>query len=430
MPKTARNILKDQRLKGAIPKAGLADGGNLHLVETATGRKAWRVLYYLHKKKATIWIGDYPKMKLSDARKRRDEIERMAEKGIDPKAVRSGKTTGTGMTLTEFLNANVDDLAPTAPSARREWKSNMRRHIGKLGDMQLGEITGKDVAEAIRPIWKEMWPTAKKTLNALARALYSAKHQGLIKEVGWTNPADYRGSFQYVMKKPVHDEKHRKAIPHEEVPAFIAQLRAEPGAVALGLEWIALTCVREMEGMRAEWPEIDREKLRWNIPAHKMKGLTGKKKPHSVPISKAMLSVLERAKAFGETGYIFPAPGCAEGHFESGRAVALLQKLRPEPGEDEPKETAHGFRTAMFSWANGTVHSDRTVNAQQARAKRTTDANGISVTADQAQRAYDTDTLMPQRIPMLEDWGDFCTSLCVAPANAPAEAAEEERLAA
>jgi integrase len=410
MTKTARNKLTDVEIrKAARPFArALSDGGNLYVDEMPnTGVLKWRVTFWLGGRKATIWIGAYPKLSLRDARKRRDEIEDQAGKGIDPKVARKVGPLATGMTFKQFVEAHGADLAPAAPRGRREWIAAMTGRVGKLADMQPGAITGDDIAEALKPVWVTKPATAKKRLQGIATVLRAARARGLIATPGWTNPADYRHSFSGVMKKPVVQETPREAMPYADLPGFIRDLRAQPGPLALGLEMIVLSAVRASEGLGARWCEIDREACTWTVPAERMKGITGQKREHVVPLSSAMLDVLERAMpkrgpAPKGSDYIFPSYRHAAGCFDPGSALDLLRDLRPGT------LTVHGFRSAFFDWSQeASDYSDRLANASLAHAVK-----------DRVQRAYDRSALLERRRPLMADWGDFCASLCVSVANA------------
>ncbi len=354
MTKTARNKLTDVEIRKAarpLPKA-LSDGGNLYLAEMPnTGALKWRVTYKLRGKKATIWIGAYPKLALKDARKRRDVIEDQASKAIDPKVARKAATGALGMTFKQFVEAHGEDLAPHAPKSRKEWIAAMTGKVGSLADMQPGAITGDDVAAVVSPIWTSKAPTAKKRLAGIATVLRAARARGLITTPGWTNPASYRDSFSGLMKKPVHEETPRAAMAYADLPQFMADLRAQPGPLALALEWIVLTGVRAAEGLAATWGEIDREAKVWTIPAARMKGENGKKREHQVPITAAMLDVLDRvaptAGAAKPTDFIFPRalprrrmvrhrrgarPAAAPAPWEGDRPRLPQRVLRLEPG--------------------------------------------------------------------------------------------------
>jgi integrase len=401
MTKTTRNRLSDIEIrKAARPFAkALADGGNLYLDQMpTTGSLKWKVVYKLRGKKATIWLEHpYPKLSLKDARRRRDEIEDQASKGIDPKVARKAGTTPAGMSFRAFIEKHGEDLAPPAARGRREWLHAMKTKVGALADMELGAITGDHVADALKPIWLTKPPTAKKRLSGIATVLRAARARGLIDTVGWTNPASYRDSFSGVMKKPVHIEAPREAMAYADVPAFIADLRARSGPLAMALELIILSGVRVSEALGATWAEVDREARVWTIPATRMKGATGLKREHAVPLTAPMLDVLDRAMpkgGAGPTSYIFPSRVHGAGCFAKDDPLDLLRELRPG------SLTVHGFRSSFFDWSQEVSdYSDRLVNSALAH-----------VVKDRVQRAYDRSALIERRRPLMEAWTTYVTT--------------------
>jgi integrase len=410
--RTERNKLNDAKIKGAarpLPKAGLNDGGNLHLAEMpATRLFKWRVLYRLHGKKATIWLGTYPRISLKEARRLRDEIEEQAAKGIDPKLVRkTGGAPATGLSFAEFAEKYADDLAPVDLRKRKEWLSMVRR-LGALRDLRPSEITVNEIDAALDPIWQTKAPTARLWLRWIAAILRAAKVRGLIADP-WMNPADWRVSFSAVKRKARHVETPREAMPYAEIPAFVRDLRARPGTrlnLALALELIVLSGVRASEALGAKWSEFDREAMVWTIPAERMKGDHGR---HQVPLTAEMLDVLDRAaprhgKA-AASAFVFPAIRSKGGCYRPSCALGLFRNLR------NGTATVHGFRSSFFDWTQDkTDFSDRLANAALAHVQKNREQTRV-------QRAYDRSNFLEKRRPMMATWNAYCLSASIA-ANA------------
>jgi integrase len=414
--KTARNKLTDVEIRKAARPflKPLSDGGNLYLAEMPnTGILKWLVKYRLRGKKASIWLGAYPKLSLRDARKARDGVEKHVDDGIDPKFARKAGTLATDMTFRAFVDAHGEDLAPRAPRARKEWMAAMTGKVGALADMPLGAITGDDIATLMKPIWISQPPTAKKRLAGIATILRAARARGLIEATGWTNPACYRTSFSGVMKRPAHVETPREAMPYADIPAFLADLRAQPGPLARALELIVLSGVRASEALGATWGEIDHNAKVWRIAAERMKGEVGKKRSHEVPLTAAMLDVLDRAaprRGRPNPGdFIFGSYRHAAGCFDPGAALDLLRELRPGT------LTTHGFRSSFFDWSQEVSdYSDRLVNAALAH-----------VVKNKVERAYNRSTLVERRRPLMEAWNAHClTPVTAANTDTPEPTAE------
>jgi hypothetical protein len=88
----ATNLLSAVECKNATTKGAgirkLHDGDGLYLWVYLDGRKYWRMRYWQAAKEKSLSIGVYPKVSLSDARKRRDELRDQLDANLDPSAER------------------------------------------------------------------------------------------------------------------------------------------------------------------------------------------------------------------------------------------------------------------------------------------------------------------------------------------------------
>ena len=90
-----------------------------------------------------------------------------------------------------------------------------------------------------------------------------------------------------------------------EVPGALAKIRADadswPG-VRLLIQFQTLTACRPAEARGATWAEVDPESAVWTVPANRTKT----NREHRIPLSRAALHVLDRARQLtGEEGYVF-----------------------------------------------------------------------------------------------------------------------------
>ena len=79
--------------------------------------------------------------------------------------------------------------------------------------------------------------------------------------------------------------KHHAALPYDELPAFIVEMRQQEGVAARALEFAILTVARTGEVIGATWAEIDLEGCLWTVPAERMKA----GREHRVPLSEPTL---------------------------------------------------------------------------------------------------------------------------------------------
>jgi len=66
----------------------LHDGDGLYLWIYRDGRKYWRMRYWQAAKEKSLSIGVYPKVTLSDARKKREELRKQLQADLAPSAER------------------------------------------------------------------------------------------------------------------------------------------------------------------------------------------------------------------------------------------------------------------------------------------------------------------------------------------------------
>lgn len=88
MPLTDLEIRRAKPSEKAYTKA---DGNGLSLQIEPNGSKGWRFRYRFEGKAKMLSLGTYPKVTLSEARKRRDEAQDLLATGINPSDTRKEK---------------------------------------------------------------------------------------------------------------------------------------------------------------------------------------------------------------------------------------------------------------------------------------------------------------------------------------------------
>jgi integrase len=175
------------------------------------------------------------------------------------------------------------------------------------------------------------------------------------------NPASWR---KLSMLLPSHRKlkpiKHFAALPHEELPAFMATLKGIEAMSARALEFTILTAARAGEACGARWNEIDFDSKLWTVPAGRMK----MRRTHRVPLSEPPCRLLERLQAASVNHFVFP------GHAGSLSPDALFMLLRRMGRGDI---TTHGFRSSFRDWAGDTTNFPREI-AEAALAHASGDA--------------------------------------------------------
>ena len=121
------------------------------------------------------------------------------------------------------------------------------------------------------------------------------------------NPADR--ALLKVLPPVKRLKKHHSALPYEQLPGALAQVRESTAhaLTKLALEFLVLTAARSGEVRKANWAEVNWDTRTWEIPAIKMKA----RRLHRVPLSDRALVILQEAWAISAPdGLVFPArPG-------------------------------------------------------------------------------------------------------------------------
>jgi integrase len=116
--------------------------------------------------------------------------------------------------------------------------------------------------------------------------------------------------------------------------------------VTNALRFLARVFVRQDALCGAEWSEFyhldDPAKAEWRIPARRMKGPIGQRRPFTVPLSRQAIEILEaQRQVSGEGRYVFPHASRPNRGMSTGALGARLGGFFYEPSEHTP----HGFRT-------------------------------------------------------------------------------------
>ena len=135
------------------------------------------------------------------------------------------------------------------------------------------------VHRVLEPIWLTKPHVGQRLRERIEAVLDYAK--GMKLRSG-ENPALWRDNLEHMLPKANRtSRKHHPALPYGELPALMAELRAQPGIPARALEFTILTAVRTGEARFARWSEVDLRAGVWTIPGARMKG----DKDHRVPLS-------------------------------------------------------------------------------------------------------------------------------------------------
>lgn len=378
-------------------KHRIAPGLYLHLAE---GRSAtWAFRYVApNGKRREMSIGTYPGLSLADATRRASEHRQAVKDGVDPieqraAAREAGRRHAAGRR--SLLQAAMELHTLMQPTWRNtkhsaQWMSSLN-HLGPLLERPLDSITAGELLAALEELNRDKHETAKRVRQRVEAIYDKAIVQGAVKE----NPAR---SIVRHLKPPAQRGRggHHAALPPNEVPKFILDLRDSDAAqsVRLAFEFLILTATRTGEVIGATWEEIDESKTVWTIPAARMKAGA----PHQVPLTDRMRAILAAMEGQRGTGWnwIFPSPAGRAKPLSDGAFRAVLRRM-----DLSRRATTHGFRSAFSSWAyESTDFRSEIIEAALAH----TEKNAV-------KSAYNRAEYWSQRVELAARWTAYSTSI-------------------
>ena len=387
MPATINRLtaveVRDTKTPGRLP-----DGGGLHLQIGPNGSKSWLFIFRWEGKRPELGLGPYPQVSLASARRRAEDARSIlsGRPKQDPRVVWAAAAPAARMTFGDFVDEWLPALikAFRNPKHQQQWENTLKIYGGSLRPMWLDEIDTQAVLAVLQPIWATKRETAQRVRGRVERVLDAAKAKGL--RTG-ENPARWRGHLSTLLPAQRRVIQHFPAMPYDQVPAFVAQLKEREAATALCLRFIILTAVRSSEARGARWDEIDLQAKVWTIPAERMKA----GKSHRVPLSAEAVAILKPLHETRRGPLVFPGQTSKKPLSETAFR-ALFRRC------DVSNVTIHGFRSAFRDWCGEATNFPREI-AEQAL------AHTVGNAVEQAYRRGDA---LEKRRKLMEAWAMYC----------------------
>ena len=388
-------------VKNARPEdSPLRDGGGL-ILEISPASKRWRLDYRkpFSGKRTDIRLGFYPAMSLSDARAKRDEFKALLAQNIDPREhlkrlelEKLSEELNTFGKVAERWRDNFKAKQVEDNTMFEDWRRLENHIFPKLADAPLSSINSRLLVEVLQPVAKRGHSSViEKTLRTVVSIMDYAENSGLI-EIH--NCYKSRKSFH------IEEAQNNPTIPPEELPRLVADMKQwlEEGKIQAKtyylLGWSLLTGVRPAEAVSVEWCEIDWENATWHIPAEKMKGRMNKKMPHSVPLSRQALEILQNMREIGGRTFIFNSYANPKNPMSSETVNRVLNR-----NGYKDILTAHGLRSIV-----------RTYLAKQNVERNTAEAVLSHKIKDRLERTYNRSDYFEERIPVMQMWADYVSA--------------------
>lgn len=391
------NKLSALGVRSAAGPGWYGDGGGLWLRVDASGGKRWVFIFQWRGRRAEMGLGSVRDVDLKDARILRDDARKLVRHGKNPilqrKLSRASAERGA-VTFGDWAEEIAPVIGPQAAKAQKAWASMMKEKVGALAQLPLAEITTEDVLEALKPYWVVKPESGRRMRQRIERTLDAAKSKGLVSDP-WQNPARLKGHLENLLPKQGKTVTHRAAMPFDEAPEFLKELRAVDTLPARALEFAILTAARNIEARDSQWSEIDFNEKVWTVPAARMKGEAGKRRIHRVPLSDPAVVLLKKVSESASarpTAFIFPCSTSKSGVFSEN----ALQNVLHDMGW-KGRATVHGFRSTFRDWAGETTDFQR----------ETIEAALAHLVGDETERAYRRGDALEKRRALMAAWAEF-----------------------
>ncbi|WP_132979293.1 site-specific integrase [Pigmentiphaga sp. D-2] len=376
-------------------KPGLySDGNGLYLQITSAGVKSWLFRYMKSGKARAMGLGPLHSVTLAEARMKALECRKHLLGGQDPldqklqSAAEEALTQHLSITFAKCAEAYIEAHEAAWKSAKHaaQWQSTLSTYAEPVFDkLPVAAIDTGLVMKVLEPIWRTKTETASRLRGRIEAVLDWATVRGY--RTG-ENPARWKGHLDHLLPKrsKIQKVEHHPALPYQDLPAFMEQLRTLNGNAARALELLILTATRTSETIEATWEEVDLDAKTWTIPAARMKA----GQEHRVPLSQAAVALFEEQKRISTTAFVF----------EGGKAnkplsnMALLQLLKRMGRRNL---TAHGFRSTFRDWVGETTSFPREL-AEAALAH---------TLRNKTEAAYARGDLLQKRAELMEAWSSF-----------------------
>ena len=377
-------VLSAHFVKGVKDQGRYGDGFgsfglSLLVRPTRNGRisKSWAQRLRINGKPVNIGLGSFPVVALVRARAKALENRRAVEQGKDPRSPGVPTFAEAFERVLEIHREGWKDGAKT----EQQWRARLRDYaLPVLGNKRVDRITTADVMDILEPIWTSKPETARQVRQRIGAVCKWAIAQGYRAD----NPAGEQ--IAAAMPKSRSTVKHQPALPHGEVGAALATIRAADAYLGtkLAFEFLVLTAARSGEVRGATWDEIDLPAATWTVPAARAKSA----RVHRVPLSDAALAVLERARTLRHgSALVFPS---LRGKPMTDVRVSKLLRQNQIAG------VPHGFRSSFRDWCSDTGQTRELAESALAH-----------VVANRTEAAYARSDLFDRRRVLMQAWADY-----------------------
>jgi integrase len=289
---------------------GLLPG--LYLVIQPSGSKSWAIRYRANGKPAKLTLGRYPAITLAAARDLAREKLETVSRGRDPAAEKRFAKATLPDTVGALCDRYVDHYLKRHVRRWQAAEGEINNHIRpRLGALPLAQLSRAHVRQMVNEIVDAHPVAANRALARLRAVLNWAVEQDLIE-----------ANVAAGLKRPTKERPADRILTDDELRAVWAATDEldYPGREFARL--LLLSVQRRDDVRLMHWYEVDLAARTWVIPAERYKG----DHQHLVPLSVAMVEILEALPFREAGGYVLTLDGGGRPYSNVQRPKAALDK--------------------------------------------------------------------------------------------------------
>ena len=395
-----------------------ADGGGLYLQVTNSKEagqlnKSWLFRFALKGKERQKGLGSLNAIGLSEARDAAEHCRKLLKEGKDPikvrDAERAAQQTAKARSVTfewcatEYMKAH--ETGWRNAKHRQQWHNTLSTYAYPIiGKLPIDAIDTGLVMQILQPIWTEKNETASRVRGRIETILNWARVNG---HRTAENPARWQGHLNHLLpaRGKVHKVENHPALPWEQIPEFMVELRQQEGLAAKALEFVILTGSRSGEARGIPWEgEINAADKLWTVPAHRMK----RDREHRAPLTSPAVAVIEYMRSVRQNDYVFPGDKADDPLSDMAltEVIRRMNQARQKAGLPlwvDPKQGSrevvpHGFRSSF---------RDRVAEKTNFQSE-IAEAALAHIKGDKVEGAYQRGTMFEKRRRLMEAWARYC----------------------
>jgi integrase len=315
-----------------------------------SGTKAWFVMTRVNGKLIRVTIGRYPAIGLADARKRAQELMRLAAEGIDPRHVEEEKRlkrqvdieNTVGRLAEHFMDKHVEpNLRDT--TAREYRRILFGKDIAQWRARPVNSIKKRDVLELMDSIDARGSKSAAALSLAYLRKFFNWCVE---REIIESSPMD-----RFRLHRNLRSRE--RVLSEDELRPIWTAFDAETGLFGSLFQLLLLTGQRRNEVAGMRWEEfrgLDTDQAIWEIPGQRTKN----RRTHLVPLTPraaAMILAMPRIGTFvfSSTGDK-PVSGFSKSKARVDQRLADFAEMSDQPVM--PPWRLHDMRRTMVTSMN------------------------------------------------------------------------------